>query len=108
MADTFDAISRDPQALRDTISKQPATLDVATRSLRVQRPFLDHTAAFSRDLRGAVDELPATLPVLNSALRIGTPVQAALAAAQQAAAGHVRRAARTSSRSRRPTARCAA
>jgi virulence factor Mce-like protein len=76
MADTFDAFSRDPQALRDTISKQPATLDVATRSLRVQRPFLDHTAAFSRDLRGAVDELPGTLPVLNSALKIGTRVQA--------------------------------
>jgi virulence factor Mce-like protein len=76
MADTFEALSRDPQALRDTISKQPSTLDVATRSLRVQRPFLDHTAAFSRDLRGAVDELPGTLPVLNSALRIGTRVQA--------------------------------
>jgi virulence factor Mce-like protein len=76
MADTFDALSRDPEALRQTISKQPATLDVATRSLKVQRPFLDHTAAFSRDLRGAVDELPATLPVLNSALKIGTRVQA--------------------------------
>ncbi len=76
MADTFDALSRDPQALRDTISKQPPTLAVGTRSLRVQRPFLAHTAAFSRDLRGAVDELPATLPRLNAALRVGTRVQA--------------------------------
>jgi virulence factor Mce-like protein len=74
MADTFEAWSRDPQALKDTIAKQPATLDVATQSLRVQRPFLIHTAAFSRDLNAAAGELPSTLPPLNRALEVGTPV----------------------------------
>jgi virulence factor Mce-like protein len=74
MADTFEAWSRDPQALKDTIAKQPSTLDVATRSLAVQRPFLEHTAAFSRDLNAAASELPGTLPPLNRALEIGTPV----------------------------------
>ncbi|MGZ6672146.1 MAG: MlaD family protein [Solirubrobacteraceae bacterium] len=76
MANTFDALSRNPEALRQTISKNPPTLAVGTESLRVQRPFLAHTAAFAHDLRGAVDELPATLPVLNTALRVGTKVQA--------------------------------
>jgi virulence factor Mce-like protein len=74
MADTFEAWSRDPQALKDTIAKQPSTLDVGTRSLRVQRPFLVHTAAFSRDLNAAASELPGTLPPLNRALEVGTPV----------------------------------
>src|SRR3954453_1985224 len=74
MADTFEAWSRDPQALKDTIAKQPATLDVATESLKVQRPFLEHPAAFSRDLNAAASELPGTLPPLNRALEIGTPV----------------------------------
>jgi phospholipid/cholesterol/gamma-HCH transport system substrate-binding protein len=74
MADTFEAWSRDPQALKDTIAKQPATLDVATRSLRVQRPFLEHTAILSRDLNAAAGELPSTLPPFNRALEAGTPV----------------------------------
>ena len=48
---TFEAISRDPQALKDTIAKSPADARRRRRtSLRVQRPFLDDTAAFSRDL----------------------------------------------------------
>ena len=47
MATTFEAISRDEQALKDTISENVPTLRVGTRSLRVQRPFLDETAAFS-------------------------------------------------------------
>jgi virulence factor Mce-like protein len=74
MANTFEAFSRDPQALKDTISKSPPTLDVSTRSLRVQRPFLDHTTAFSRDFAAATGELRGALPPLNRALKIGTPV----------------------------------
>jgi virulence factor Mce-like protein len=75
MADTFDALSRDPQALKDTIAKGAPTLRAGTESLRVQRPFLEHTAALSRDLAGAAVELRAALPTVNAALRIGTPVQ---------------------------------
>ncbi|MCW3000557.1 MAG: hypothetical protein JWN65_4106 [Solirubrobacterales bacterium] len=74
MADTFEALSRDPQALKDTIAKSPDTLLVSTRSLAVQRPFLNHTAAFSEDLLGATRELKAALPTVNRALQIGTPV----------------------------------
>ena len=59
MADTFGAISRDRQALKDTIAKAPGTLDTGTRSLRVQRPFLEHTAALSTDLDAAAVELRA-------------------------------------------------
>jgi hypothetical protein len=75
MANTFEAFSRDPQALKDTISKSPATLRAGTESLRVQRPFLEHTAALSRDLDTAATELRGALPTVNSALRVGTPVQ---------------------------------
>ena len=75
MADTFDALSRDPQALKDTIAEGPPTLRAGTASLRVQRPFLEHTAALSRDLAVAATELRAALPTVNDALRVGTPVQ---------------------------------
>jgi virulence factor Mce-like protein len=74
MADTFDAFSRDPQALKDTIAKQPETLRVGTESFRAQRPFLADTAAMSAELRGASVELRGALPTLNSALKVGTPV----------------------------------
>jgi virulence factor Mce-like protein len=73
-ADTFAAIDADPASLKATISKSPPNLDVSTRSLRVQTPFLQDTAKFSRDLNAAAQELHPTLPVVNSALEIGTPV----------------------------------
>lgn len=75
MADTFDALARDPQALKDTIAGAPPALSAGTSSLRVQRPFLDHTAALSRDLSTAATELRGALPPVNGALRTGTPVQ---------------------------------
>jgi len=74
MATTFEALSRDPASLQATIEKSPATLDVATRSLRVQRPFLIDFADLSRRLVPAVNELPRSLPVINSALDAGIPV----------------------------------
>jgi virulence factor Mce-like protein len=74
MANTFEAFSRDPQALKDTITDTPPTLDIATRSLRVQRPFLEHTAALSKDLEAASIELRGALPSVNRALAVGTPV----------------------------------
>jgi virulence factor Mce-like protein len=74
MANTFDAFSRDPQALKDTIAKNPPTLAVGTESLRVQRPFLAHTAAFSADLNTASRALRGALPDLNAALDTGVRV----------------------------------
>jgi virulence factor Mce-like protein len=75
MADTFDAINKDPQALKDTISKSPPTMDVAISSFRAQRPFLNDLAAFGRDFSPATAELHDALPTLNRAIEVGIPVQ---------------------------------
>lgn len=74
MANTFDALSRDEQALKDFISKGPDTLAVGERSFRAQRPFLRRTAAFSEDLELAARDLRSALPSINTALEVGTPV----------------------------------
>ena len=73
-ADTFDAISRSPEALRQTISKSPPTMDASISSFQVQRPFLRDTAAMSADLDTAASELRRALPSLTTAVRVGTPV----------------------------------
>ena len=73
MATTFAAISRDPEALRETISESPPTLEAATESFRVQTPFLERFAAVSRDLQPGTALLPTTLPLVNAALKAGVP-----------------------------------
>jgi virulence factor Mce-like protein len=74
MATTFEAISRDQEALKDTITKNVPTLEAGIRSFRIQTPFLAETAAFSHDLRFVAQDLQDALPSLNSALRQGIPV----------------------------------
>jgi len=74
MADTFAAIGANPTALQQTIEKSPSTLDVSTRSLRIQRPFLADFADLSARLRPAAQELPRSLPAINDAFRVGQPV----------------------------------
>jgi hypothetical protein len=74
MADTFEAIGRNPAALRATIEKSPPTEDEAIRDFPIQRRFLADFADLSRRLRPAVRILPTALPLINSALRVGTPV----------------------------------
>jgi hypothetical protein len=74
MADVLGAIGRCPSCLQDTIAKQPATLDVAVRSFRAERPFLVDFADLSRRLVPAAEELPVALPRLNSALAVGVRV----------------------------------
>jgi len=74
MADTFDAFSRNPTALQQTIDEGPETQITAIRSFRVQRPFLADFADLSRRLRPAARELPRSLPPLSSALAAGTSV----------------------------------
>ncbi len=74
-ADAFEAWSRDPEALAQTIQKSAPTLEVGTRSLRAQRPFLTHFARASRALRRVADRVPATLPVITPALETGARVQ---------------------------------
>ena len=73
MATTFAAISRDPQALRETIEETPPTLEAATESFRVQTPFLARFASVSRDLQPGTALLPTTLPLINDALQAGVP-----------------------------------
>jgi ABC-type transporter Mla subunit MlaD len=75
MADTWEAVARDPEALRQFISKQPATMDAGISSFRVQRPFLAHLTSFSKDFSGATHELRGALPDINPALETGTRVQ---------------------------------
>ncbi|HEY0345866.1 MAG TPA: MlaD family protein [Solirubrobacteraceae bacterium] len=74
MADTFGALSRDPQALRDTIERSPATLDEGIASLPDTRPFLGRLAGISSQVRGTARELRRSLPAFNRALAAGTPV----------------------------------
>jgi ABC-type transporter Mla subunit MlaD len=73
MATTFAAISRDPEALRETIEESPPTLEAATASFRVQTPFLARFASVSRDLQPGAAQLPRTLPLVNDALQAGVP-----------------------------------
>ena len=72
----FDAIARDPEALKATISEGPPTLETAIDTLPRQRPFLAEFAELSRRLRPGVQDLRVALPVLNSAIDAGTPILA--------------------------------
>jgi virulence factor Mce-like protein len=74
MADTFEALSRDPGALRETIARTPGTLQEGIESLPPTRPFLVRLADISDEVRGTARELRASLPAVNRALRAGTPV----------------------------------
>jgi hypothetical protein len=73
-ADTFEAWSRYPDRLRQTIRDNAPTLRIGIQSFRVQRPFLQDTAAFSRALRDATAVMPTALPRIDSALETGIPV----------------------------------
>jgi len=55
-------------SIQDTISKSPPTLDAGISNFPQQRPFLENTAAFARELRPGVRVLPTTLPDLADAL----------------------------------------
>jgi ABC-type transporter Mla subunit MlaD len=73
-ANTFEAWSRDPEALKATIEKSAPTLDSSISSLRAQRPFLVELERFSFALRDTAAELPRTLPRVIPALDAGIPV----------------------------------
>jgi virulence factor Mce-like protein len=71
MATTFEAISRDPNALEATIRESPSTLSVSTNSLAFQQPFLSDLATLGNELTPATAELKAALPNVNPALEAG-------------------------------------
>jgi virulence factor Mce-like protein len=72
MATTFAAIDKRPSDLEATIAKSPATEQVSTESLRVQRPFLADLATLGTQLAPATAELRDALPDINPAVETGT------------------------------------
>ena len=73
-ADVFEAFSRDPRALDQTIARSPRLLREGTPALRGQRPFLRHFAALSDEISGTAAELRRSVAPINTALRAGTRV----------------------------------
>ncbi|HVF78022.1 MAG TPA: MlaD family protein [Solirubrobacteraceae bacterium] len=74
MADTFEALSRDPQALRTTIERSPETLQVGIDSLPDTRPLLARLAEISDEVQGTAREVRRSVPAISDALAAGTPV----------------------------------
>jgi ABC-type transporter Mla subunit MlaD len=74
MAIAFAAISEDEEALKETISEGPATLQTGIDVLPGQQTFLREFARLSRLLRPGVRDLRISLPTLNSAIDVGTKV----------------------------------
>jgi ABC-type transporter Mla subunit MlaD len=60
-------------SIQETISRSPAAEDAGIRGFPQQRPFLENTAGFARDLAPGAAALPSTLPDLADALELGTP-----------------------------------
>ncbi len=71
MATTFEAVSRDPNALEATIALSPSTLAVGTDSLAAQQPFLADLTTLGLALTPATAQLRSTLPVLNPTIEAG-------------------------------------
>ena len=69
----FEAISRDPEALAETITGAVPLLERGVALLPGQRRLLADVAELARRLGPGVAELPPTLPVLNDALAVGRP-----------------------------------
>jgi virulence factor Mce-like protein len=69
MADTFEAFSANPEALRQTIAKTPPTLEASSDSFEAQTPFLIDFTDLSRRLRPTVRTLDAELPGITRVLR---------------------------------------
>jgi hypothetical protein len=72
LATTFEAISRSPSALEQTIAESPSTEEVTTNSLKVQRPFLVDLNTLGQQLAPATAELKQALPDINPAIEAGT------------------------------------
>jgi ABC-type transporter Mla subunit MlaD len=72
-AATFEALSRDPEALADSVSGAVPLLERAPE-VRRARLLLADVAALARRLEPGAARLPLTLPVLNEAIEVGGPV----------------------------------
>jgi hypothetical protein len=74
MATTFDALGRDPEALRLAIERSPGTLEAGIRAFPVQRPFLADSERLFGELEPAARALERELPEVTAAVERGTPV----------------------------------
>jgi virulence factor Mce-like protein len=75
-ADVFEAWSRHPVRLQQTLERTAPTMRTGIRSFRAQRPFLVELKGFSAALDDATREFPRSLPRITRALRTGIPVVA--------------------------------
>jgi ABC-type transporter Mla subunit MlaD len=73
-ANTFEALSRDREALKATIERTHGSLRAGTESFRVQQPFLAESIALARETQPVTRDLRPALPVFNEALERGVPV----------------------------------
>ena len=71
---TFEAISSDTEALKQTIERSHPAFQAGIDSFPVQRPFLVDSAALARETQPVARLLGPTLPLINEALETGTPV----------------------------------
>ena len=71
---TFEAISSDTEALKQTIERSHPAFQAGIDSFPVQRPFLTDSAALAREMQPVARLLRPTLPLINDALETGTPV----------------------------------
>ena len=71
---TFEALSRDTDALKETISRSHPFFQAGIESFPVQRPFLTESARLARELQPVARELRPTLPLITPALERGAPV----------------------------------
>jgi virulence factor Mce-like protein len=74
MADTWAALSKNPDRLRQTIERGAPTLEQGIRSFPIQRPFLADTEELMRRMNPVADEMRVQLPKAARALRVGAPV----------------------------------
>jgi hypothetical protein len=71
---TFGGLANVTGPIQDSITGGPPALDAATANLPRQRPFLQNSEAFFRELRPGTRALRGAAPTLADALVIGTPV----------------------------------
>ena len=72
--DTFEAFSRDPNALDQTIAQSPETLDTAIRELPVGRQLFRALVDVAPATTSASAELRRSAPPISRALAVGTTV----------------------------------
>jgi virulence factor Mce-like protein len=73
-ATTYQALSKSPSDLEDTIKQSPPTLTVSTDSLKAQQPLYTDLTTFANYLKPATAELEQALPQINPALAAGIKV----------------------------------